>query len=83
MDNNKVIIREPIWKNRSISIAKHKVGEGCDIEIAYKDKYGNRVFPHLYFLSKEKALSCPTVLSGGTPCWNIPINELEKRPGRA
>ena len=74
---NKVIIQEPIWKDRTVSIAKHKIGsDGCYIEIAYKDKIGNRVFPHTYFLTPDIIVSAKSVNAGGTPCYNVKISDL-------
>jgi hypothetical protein len=71
-----MIIKEPVWKNRSVSVAKTKVP--CVVEIAYRDKAGNVVFPHKYFLSTETAVTKGISTSaGGTPCWNVRIDDLE------
>ena len=71
-----VTILEPLWKDKSVSIAKHKALGGCKVKIAYKDKYANKPFPHTYYLSEEKAKASKSVVAGGTPCWNVPISEL-------
>lgn len=69
-------IREPIWKDRSISVAKTKVGrDGCLVEILYKDKSGKAVFPFKYLFKVDE--NTKESISGGTPCWNKKIADLE------
>jgi len=65
---NKVIIKTPMWKNGgSVGIADRQfANSGVLVEIAYKDKYGQRIYPHTYKVSKQKA-----------PVRVIPINEME------
>lgn len=53
-------IRYPIWKTRSVGIAEFKIGQAdIDLEIEYRDKTGNRLYPHIYTVSREKLAKCP------------------------
>ena len=49
------------------------------VEIAYKDKYGQRIYPHTYKVSKQKADQCERMYVGknNLPVRVIPINEME------
>lgn len=48
------------------------------IEITYKDKQGNRLYPNTYVIDKGKALCYPTqILDGGIKLRIIPIDDLE------
>ena len=53
---NTIKIREPIWWNKSVGLAVDKLTDITRIEILFRDKLGNRVFPHPYIITKEKAL---------------------------
>lgn len=58
----RVKINEPIWNGEKVGIKKSLLsGEGTlEVEVLYKDKNGNRVFPHLYTMTFEKASFYPT-----------------------
>jgi len=78
---NKVIIKTPMWKNGgSVGIADRQfASDGVLVEIAYKDKYGQRIYPHTYKVSKQKADQCERMYVGknNLPVRVIPINEME------
>ena len=77
----KIIIREPIWKDKSIGIAEDKmITKNLRIEIEYTDKQGNRVFPGEYEISKKDALKYPKQEVKGHVLRLIPIKDLKKKP---
>ena len=73
---NKLKIKEPIWLTRSIGIAAKRAFADLEIEILYKDKYGNRVFPATYKISKEKIITYPFRYIGKNRIYIIPIKDL-------
>jgi hypothetical protein len=73
----KISIRQPIWKDRSVGIAKDKITEDIEVEILYKDKYGNRTFPGVYRMTKTLALAHPTQIVKGRELKIIPISEFK------
>ena len=60
----KVIIQKPLWKNGgSVGIDERKFdNEGVLVEVAYRNKYGDKIYPHTYKFSKEKADNCETMM---------------------
>jgi len=55
----RVIIREPWWQDRSVSIADYhfKYSDTILVEISYRTKDGNKMFPGAYVLPKSKFLT--------------------------
>ena len=78
---NKVVIKTPMWKNGgSVEIADRQFSNsGVLVEIDYKDKYGQRIYPHTYKVSKQKADQCERMYVGknNLPVRVIPIKDLE------
>lgn len=71
-------IHSPIWSSMSIGIASFRVSDDLKIEILWKDKYGNRRFPHIYFMKKEKIITYPIKrLNEKIKLYIIPIKDLE------
>jgi hypothetical protein len=76
----KIIINTPIWKDRSVGIKKDIITEDIEVEIAYRDKFGNKVYPDILVMEKSKALSYPTKSFGNTPKLQIiPIADFNKK----
>jgi hypothetical protein len=76
----KVVIHFPIWKTKSIGVAKYKITDDLAIEILHKDNDGSRMYPGEYHISKDKALSYPTQkVRGGVILHIIPIADMEER----
>jgi len=73
----RITIRKPIWNGRKIGIASYRIIDNLEIDIAYRKTDGEKLFPHLYFISKEKALTYPTQNVKGTTLHIIPIKDLE------
>jgi len=73
---NKLKIKEPIWISRSIGIAAKRAFADLEIEILYKDKYGNRVYPGIYKITKEKIIQYPFRYIGKNRIYIVPIKDL-------
>jgi hypothetical protein len=73
---NKLKIKEPIWISHSIGIAAKRAFADLEIEIMYKDKYGNRVFPATYKIKKERIIYYPYQYIGSNRIYIIPIADL-------
>lgn len=73
-----ISIQYPIWKTRSVGIAEYKLGTlNTDIEILYVDKFGRRLYPHIYRISTPKARKYPVQLVKGLRIRIVPISDLE------
>ena len=74
-----ITIQKPMWKNGgSVGVDERKFNkEGVLVKIAYKNKYGDKVYPHTYKFSKEKADNCEKMVLGRSTLKVIPINEME------
>ncbi len=77
MRKNLLKIREPIWLSKSIGIASKRLFADLEIDILYKDKHGNRVYPATYKITKEKAKTYPFRYIGRNRIYIIPIKDLE------
>ena len=77
MKKNKLRIREPIWISKSIGIASKRAFADLEIEITYKDKAGNRVYPATYKITKEKIITYPCRYIGKNRIHIVPIKDLE------
>ena len=73
---NKLKIKEPIWISRSIGIAVKRAFADLEIEIMYKDKFGNKVYPATYKITKEKIITYPYRYIGGNRIYIVPIKDL-------
>ena len=76
MKKNKLKIREPIWITKSIGIASKRAFADLEIEITYKDKAGNRVYPATYKITKEKIITYPCRYIGKNRIHIVPIRDL-------
>ena len=76
MRKNKLKIREPIWITKSIGIASKRAFADLEIEITYKDKAGNRVYPATYKITKEKIITYPCRYIGKNRIHIVPIKDL-------
>lgn len=58
--DNMITIKEPIWcMGPGVGIAIHKIPThgNLQIQISYKDKQGNKPYPHTYTMEGKKALT--------------------------
>ncbi len=80
-------IKEPIWNIRSfiphsfgrgVGIAKNKLDDqDIEIEITYKDKNGERVYPKPFKLDRYKADMLPVRKIKGTELIIVPLEILQ------
>jgi hypothetical protein len=73
---NKLRIKEPIWISKSIGIAAKRAFADLEIEIMYKDTFGNRVYPATYKITKEKIITYSYQYIGGNRIYIVPIKDL-------
>jgi len=74
------VIHVPIWNNdgkRSVGIADYRLKKDALIEISYKDKDGNKLYPYYYFMNKHKAKQYPVQKYKGLNLHIIPIEDFE------
>jgi hypothetical protein len=76
MKKNTLKIKEPIWISKSIGIAAKRAFADLTIDILYKDKFGNRVYPATYKITKEKIITYPYRYIGGNRIYIVPIKDL-------
>jgi len=74
---NKYEIKEPIWKTRSIGIASHRLKKDLLVDIVYRNKEGERVYPDTYIVRKDSVDKYPSQDIKGNKIYWIPINDLE------
>lgn len=73
-----ITIREPIWKDRSVGIATHKIQQGLnEVEILYTDMRGKRVFPYIYRMTSDKMSTYPIMKVKRVPLRVIPIADFD------
>jgi hypothetical protein len=73
---NKIKIREPIWKSRAIGLSETKLTDITEVEITYKDRTGERLYPNTYVITRAEALQYPVQIVRGTRLRIIPISNL-------
>ena len=72
-------IKSPIWKTKSIGIADYRLIDDLLVDISYKDKSGNVLFPGEFLVKKDIAKTYPIQkLKGNLNLHIIPINDLIK-----
>ena len=74
---NKLNIKIPIWKNRAVGIAERLLNDDVEIQILYKDKNGNRLYPDIYIAKKELVKKFPVKFIRGIKLHIVPIAKLK------
>ena len=73
-------IQTPIWNGntnrREIGIAEYRLP--CYLEIGYSDRFGNKMYPHKFPITREFASKYPIKMQKTTALRMIPINDLEE-----
>lgn len=74
------IIKEPIWKDRSVglSVDEASIYETVSVKITYKNTRGERVFPGIYVMNTQKALTYPRMSRRGKLLVLIPIKDFDR-----
>ena len=75
----KIFIRSPIWKTQSVGIADRKIVDDIEVVITYLTIDGDRLYPGLYFMKRDKARSYPCQIWRGVRLRIIPIADFELR----
>lgn len=77
----RVVIKEPIWRNGGmVGISDRNLDTDTEIEIIYKNMLGERLYPNVYHIERERALKYPIqIMKSGTVLRIIPIKDLERR----
>ena len=70
-------INTPIWKTKSVGIAKRLLNDDVEINILYKDKNGNRLYPATYIAKKELVRKFPVQFIRGIKLHIVPIAKLK------
>jgi hypothetical protein len=71
-------IKTPIWNTRSVGIAEDKILTSplSAIRILYTLQDGSRLYPHTYYIEREKALAYPIQTIRGVRLRIVPIRDL-------
>ena len=79
---NTVTIRRPIWdggtKQRAVGVAEYQLP--CFVNISYKDKHGDLIYPNKYLVTREKGMQYPVQVRRNVRLRIIPISELDEAP---
>ena len=76
----RIEIRQPIFHSMSIGIAEYKLDHGeVAIEITYRDKHGERMFPGTFLLTPLEACRYPLQKTRGVDLRIIPIKSLRRK----
>jgi hypothetical protein len=70
-------IKEPVWKDNSIGIAEFRLKTDLLIDIMYKNKNNERVFPNTYIIKNVDLTNRPYQTIHGTKIYKFLISELE------
>ena len=74
---NKYEIKEPIWKDKSIGIADFRLKNDLQVDIIYKNKTNERVFPDTYIIKNPNLTNREYQIISGNKIYKFLINELE------
>lgn len=67
-----IVIWQPRWKDRTVLIAKHKVGTHNKITFTKAPTYSDE-----YYASGEDIRNCPLTNNGKLDCYVYPLGKLE------
>lgn len=70
---NLLAIRQPRYKDRTVLLAKYKIGTHNEIMFTQAKHLAGLHF----YISGEKARSYPTTSNGKLECYVIPLDDLE------
>ena len=74
---NRYEIKEPVWKDNSIGIAEFRLKNDLLIDITYKNKNNERVFPNTYIIKNVDLTNRSYQNIHGKKIYKFLINELE------
>jgi hypothetical protein len=74
---NKYEIKEPVWKDNSIGIAEFRLKSDLIVNITYKNKNNETVFPNTYIIKNPDLTDRAYQIIYGKKIYKFLINELE------
>jgi len=74
---NKYEIKEPIWKDKSIGIADFRLKNDLQVDIVYKNKNNERVFPDTYIIKNPHLTNREYQIISSNKIYKFLISELE------
>ena len=74
---NKYEIKEPVWKDNSIGVADFRLNTYLLIDITYKNKNNQRVFPDTYIIKNPNLNDREYQNIKGRRIYKFLIDELE------
>lgn len=74
---NRYEIKEPVWKDNSIGVADFRLNTDLLIDITYKNKNNQRVFPDTYIIKNPNLNDREYQSIKGRRIYKFLINELE------
>ena len=74
---NKYELKEPVWKDNSIGIAEFRLKNNLLVDITYKNKNNQRVFPYTYIIKTPDLTNRTYQIIYGKKIYKFLINELE------
>lgn len=74
---NRYEIKEPVWKDNSIGVADFRLNSSLLVDITYKNKNNQRVFPDTYIIKNPKLQGREYQSIKGRRIYKFLIDELE------
>ena len=74
---NKYEIKEPVWKDNSIGIAEFRLKNDLIVNITYKNKNNEIVFPDTYIIKTPNLTNRAYQIIYGKKIYKFLIDELE------
>ncbi len=73
-----IIIKSPIWKTKSVGLAEYKLTDDVIVvKIDYRTDDGEKLFPGVYKMSRQKIMTYPTQVVHGIRLRIIPIKDFD------
>jgi hypothetical protein len=74
---NSYEIREPIWKDNSIGVSEFRLLNDLLINISYKNKNDEKVFPETYIIKNPNLTNREYQIINGKKIYKFLIQELD------
>jgi hypothetical protein len=74
---NKYKIKEPVWKDNSIGIADFRLREALLVDVTYKNKNKERIFPDTYIINNPNLVDRDYQTIQGRKIYKFLISELD------
>jgi len=73
-------IGEPIWKTKSVGLAKDKIGQYNLVKINFTKKDGTKPYPHVYGIHRNEVIGYPLMRIPRSPAvivYDVPIARMQ------